>query len=56
MSLHKLEPSMRAGKTPPRQPDYPDELTKSQLDAIRKMIDPDGRKTATRTVLHAPAW
>lgn len=52
----KLAPSAKAGRTPPRQPDYPDEVSKDQLDAIRHLTDPDGNRTAKRSVLHSAGW
>ena len=56
MSMRKIIASLPVGRTPPRQPDYRDELTSEQIEAIRKLSDPDGSKAAKRTVLHAPAW
>jgi hypothetical protein len=41
---------------PPPCPDYADEITADQLDAIRRRIDPDGNRAKRRTVIHAPAW
>ena len=45
-----------AGRTPPYQPDYSDEVTKEQLDAIRKLVDPDGNRASGRKLLYSPAW
>jgi hypothetical protein len=44
------------GRTPPVQPDYPDEITPQQLEVIRRLADPDGSKAKRRTLLYAPAW
>lgn len=44
------------GRTLPRQPDYPDEVSIDQLDAIRKLVDPNGDSEARRTILHSAAW
>lgn len=52
----KLAPSARAGRTPPRQPDYPDEVSKEQLEAIRLLTDPNGDRANQRTVLHSAGW
>lgn len=48
--------SASTGRTPPRQPDYPDEISSEQLEAIRKMTDPDGKRAEKRTELYSPAW
>jgi hypothetical protein len=44
------------GRTPPRQPDYPDEIGQEQLNAIRKLVDPNGNRHETRELLHASGW
>ena len=54
--LRKDVPSHRMGRTPPRQPDYPDEITCEMLDAIRKHIDNDGEYANRREVLYPSAW
>lgn len=54
--LRKDVPSHRMGRTPPHQPDYPDELTTEQLDAIRKHVDPNGEQAKQRELLYSPAW
>jgi len=43
-----------SGQTPPVCPNYSDELTREQHDAIRRLANPD--REAPRTLLHAPAW
>lgn len=55
-SARKLAPSANAGRTPPHQPDYPDEVTSEQLSAIRQLTDPDGVLAEQRVLLHAPGW
>lgn len=52
----KMVKLARADRTPPRQPDYPDELTQEQLDAIRKLADEGRSSGGNRTLLHASAW
>jgi hypothetical protein len=49
-------PSAKVGRTPPRQPDYQDEVTPEQLEAIRRLSDPDGKRAKSRTLVHSPAW
>lgn len=48
--------STSSGRTPPPQPDYNDEVTKEHLDAIAKLVDPDGKRAQSRVLLHIPAW
>jgi len=54
MNVRKLLPATLSGRTPPRQPDYPDEITPEQLEAIRKLADAGEPKK--HTALYAPAW
>ena len=54
--LRKEAPSSNVGRTPPRQPDYFDEVTLDQIEKITKFLDPDGSKAKSRKVLHAAAW
>lgn len=54
--LRKDAPSHKVGRTPPRQPDYPDQLTAEQIDAIKKHVDPKDDLSAKRELLHAAAW
>ena len=54
--LRKDAPSHRTGRTPPRQPDYPDEVTPEQLEEIKKFLDPSGEKAKQREMLYSPAW
>lgn len=55
-TARKHAPSGYAGRTPPPQPDYPDEITPEQLEAIRQLADPDGTREKGRTLLYSPAW
>lgn len=41
--------------TPAPCPDYGDEISPEQHDAIRRLADPDGADSK-RTLLHSPAW
>ena len=54
--VRKDTPSHQMGRTPPRQPDYPDELTPEQLETIREMVDPQGEKEKQRELLYSAAW
>lgn len=54
MSAGKLVRFARTSRTPPSQPDYPDELTPEQLDAIRRLAGTDTAKE--RQLLYSPAW
>ena len=56
MSERKFDPVAKVGRTPPMQPDYGDEITSAQLEAIRREADPDGGKAMGRILLYAPAW
>lgn len=56
MNARKIVTLARADRTPARQPDYPDELTPEQLDAIRKLAEEGRPSSRQRTLLHAPAW
>lgn len=42
--------------TPPACPDYADEVTNEQIEAIRQRVDPNGDRAKRRTIVHAPAW
>jgi hypothetical protein len=54
--LRKDAPSHRPGRTPPRQPDYPDQLSAEQIEAIKAHVDPKGELTDRRELLYAAAW
>lgn len=54
MSARKLVPFARTNRTPPPQPDYPDELTQEQLDAIRRLAESGASEK--RQLLYSPAW
>lgn len=56
MTASKAGPIAKAGRTPPRQPDYQDEITPERLDVIRRLADPDGARAKERTLLYSPAW
>lgn len=53
-AVRKIVSFRHAGKTPPRQPDYPDELSDEQLDAIRKLAECHDQEAYSP--LHSPAW
>lgn len=53
-SIRKITGLYPLGHTPPRQPDYPDELSAEQLEAIRKLAGCGSAEDYTP--LHAPAW
>ncbi len=55
-NVRKVGPSYQTGKTPPPQPDYPDEITPEQIAVIRAHLDPDGQKAASRKVLYTAGW
>lgn len=54
--VRRTASSAAMGRTPPRQPDYPDEVSCEQLETIRKIVDPEGNKAERRTELYSPAW
>lgn len=54
--LRKDVPSHQMGRTPPRQPDYPDELSADQIEAIKAYVDPKDGLTHKRELLYAAAW
>jgi hypothetical protein len=56
MSADKLNRPVKSGRTPQRQPDYPDEICQDTIEAIRKLADPDGTMAKKRTLLYSPAW
>lgn len=56
MSTDKRFRSVNGYQTPPKQPDYSDEISVEQLDAIRKLADPQGKHAANRVLLYPDAW
>jgi hypothetical protein len=56
MTARKIASPAHAGRTPPPQPNYNDELSSEQHAAIRRLTDPQGDRHCGRTLLHAPAW
>jgi hypothetical protein len=55
-TARKHAPSSTVGRTPPFQPDYPDEISGEQLDAIRTLTDPNGERASKRVPLYSAAW
>ena len=56
MSADTQKQTVKARRTPPRQPDYQDEILKEQLDAIRHLADPEGKNASGRVLLYPDAW
>ena len=56
MNYAKPDEARKAGRTPPRQPDYQDEISAEQMEAIRKLADPDGANAQTRVLLYPAGW
>ena len=56
MSADTQNRPVKARRTPPRQPDYQDEILKEQLDAIRHLADPEGKHASGRVLLYPEAW
>ena len=56
MSADTQKRTVKARRTPPRQPDYQDEILKEQLDAIRHLADPEGKNASGRVLLYPDAW
>lgn len=54
--LRKDVSARRTGRTPPRQPDYRDELSDSQLSAIKKLTECEEGASQERELLYSPAW
>ena len=54
--LRKDTPSHGTGRSPPRQPDYPDEISVEQIEAIKKLVDPEAKHAEHRKVLYPDAW
>ncbi|WP_375288652.1 hypothetical protein [Sphingomonas sp.] len=43
-------------RTPPAQPDYHDEVSDQQLEAIIRLTDADGERCANRKLLFTQGW
>ena len=56
MNYAKPDEARKAERTPPRQPDYQDEISAEQMEAIRKLADPDGANAKTRVLLYPAGW
>ena len=56
MNYAKPDEARKAGRTPPRQPDYQDEISAEQMAAIRVLADPDGANAGTRVLLYPAGW
>ena len=56
MAADTQKQTVKARRTPPRQPDYQDEILKEQLDAIRHLADPEGKHASGRVLLYPDAW
>lgn len=56
MNYAKPDEARKAGRTPPRQPDYQDEISAEQIEAIRRLADPDGANAQTRVLLYPAGW
>jgi hypothetical protein len=56
MNNAKPDEARKAGRTPPRQPDYQDEISAEQMEAIRVLADPDGVNARTRVLLYSAGW
>lgn len=52
MTVQKHERPAKIGRQVPVQPNYPDEISDSAMDAIRKLADPDGTRAASRVLLY----
>ena len=56
MSADTPKRPVKARRTPPRQPDYQDEILKEQLDAICHLTDPEGKHASDRVLIYPGAW
>ncbi|MEP2735592.1 MAG: hypothetical protein ABJP34_04775 [Erythrobacter sp.] len=52
MSARKTVQQGRVRKTGPAHPNYQDEITNGQLEAIRHLADPDGKRASKRVALY----
>lgn len=52
MNAKKADRQGRALKAARPHPAYNDEISSDQIDAIRKLADPDGKRAAKRVVLY----
>ena len=52
MNARKSVRQGRVRKAGPTHPNYQDEITIAQLDVIRRLADPDGKRAAKRVALY----
>lgn len=52
MSAHKLHRPGRNHRAAPPHPMYNDEISESQIEAIRHLADPDGKRAGKRVILY----
>lgn len=56
MALDRCGKFQRPLRKPLKQPDYADEISEEQLEAIRKLADPEGKRAKKRVLLYADTW
>ncbi len=56
MSEKKFYTAKLDRQAPPCQPDYQDEISKAQLEAIRHLADPHGERATSRILLYPETW
>lgn len=56
MSANTQNRPVKTSRTPPRQPDYQDEILKNQMVAIRQLADPEGKHARGRVLLYPEVW
>jgi hypothetical protein len=49
-------PGLNRNPPPPPPNDYSDEVSDEQLEALRKLVDPDGTRAKHRRLLCEPGW
>ncbi|MEL7685538.1 hypothetical protein AAG594_14465 [Citromicrobium bathyomarinum] len=52
MSARKFVRAGRFRKTGPAHPNYQDEINDDQIQTIRRLADPDGKRAAKRVALY----
>lgn len=52
MSVRKNTRPGRNHKAAPPHPTYDDEITQEQMDVIRRIADPEGKRAAKRVILY----
>lgn len=52
MSAKKADMQSRAYKAAQPHPAYDDEISEEQINVIRKLADPDGKRAAKRVLLY----